>query len=390
MRVLFISALDHSNESSVGVAAKLEAQARASSLIGHTIFTSRDFGRRTRVVSEENGEVLAGMTHSSRCPRRSKYRFLAEWARVSSIDAVIVRFDHMDGVFSRFARAMKSSGVKVLLELPTYPFTRERNLRHRKLLSESQYVKYLLRKAFVLFERNQIRHAHRFVDYIITYLDQGSIWGCPTITVDNGIDVGSIPVRTSRTKDGSINLLCVAKFAPHHGVDRLIRGIAAYRGGRNVRLILAGKGIESPTLAQLVADLSLESRVEFIGTAVGSRLNDAFNSADIAVGSLGLHRIGISLASTLKAREYCARGIPFVYAFPEKGFTGDEAFSFLLPGNDDPIDLSEVIAFYDNISAVQNLPKTMREYAETHFDWRSQMGRVFSELEGGTPDATGD
>ena len=37
----------------------------------------------------------------------------------------------------------------------------------------------------------------------------------------------------------------------------------------------------------------------------------------LQVGSLGLHRIGLTEASTLKVREYWARGIPFLLSYED-------------------------------------------------------------------------
>ena len=55
-----------------------------------------------------------------------------------------------------------------------------------------------------------------------------------------------------------MRLLAVAKFSPHHGVDRLIRGLAEYKGARPVLLTLVGVGAENPSLEKLVSELKLE------------------------------------------------------------------------------------------------------------------------------------
>ncbi|MEI3231140.1 MAG: hypothetical protein V8S24_07840 [Gordonibacter pamelaeae] len=75
-------------------------------------------------------------------------------------------------------------------------------------------------------------------------------------------------------------------------------------------------------MEKLVSELKLEDFIVFAGAATGSKLDAFFDDADVAVGSLGLHNRGF-LGLTMKSREYCARGIPFIYSFPEKGFNGD-------------------------------------------------------------------
>lgn len=65
--------------------------------------------------------------------------------------------------------------------------------------------------------------------------------------------------------------LAVAKFSPHHGVDRLIRGLAEYKGARPVLLTLVGVGAENPSLEKLVSELKLEDFIVFAGAATGKQ-----------------------------------------------------------------------------------------------------------------------
>jgi hypothetical protein len=45
---------------------------------------------------------------------------------------------------------------------------------------------------------------------------------------------------------------------------------------------------------------------------VTSSLNDIYNISDIAIDSLGRHRSNVMYNSTLKGKEYCAKGLPIV------------------------------------------------------------------------------
>ena len=381
MSILFTSAIDFTSSSSLGIASKVLSQARAAEKAGHEVLISKDYGRETRIERPTSGEVLASCFWGNGFSRRRKYAFLREWIESHVIETVIVRFDHLDPVFCQFSRTLKSKGIVVAIEFPTFPFDGERDARHRKLFDSKKYLKYFAHRAYARVEHHNAKHASRYFDFAITYLDNQAVWGVPNITYDNGIDLASIPLRNVREPDGEIRLLSVAKFAPHHGIDRLIRGLAQYDGSRKVHLTLVGVGAESPALERLVKEYGVEEMVTFAGTAVGEDLDSKFDSADIAVGSLGLHRIGIALGSTIKAREYCARGIPFVYSFPEKGFTGNERFALMLPSGDAPIDLNAIVAFADEMTADSCVSYDMRRFAEDHFDWKVQMDKVLTRLE---------
>lgn len=390
MSVLFTSAIDFNSNSSLGISAKVMSQARASEEAGHDVYISKDYGCVTEIVRPCSGEVVAAFTQEGVCARRRKYAFLADWALDNGIEAVIIRFDHLDSVFCAFSRRLRSSGIVLAVEFPTFPFELERDARHKRLLESHRYMSYVAHRAYARVESYRAKHAPRYFDYSITYLDDECIWDVPNITYDNGIDLKSIPLRKRRAPDGVVRLLAVAKFSPHHGVDRLIRGLAVYKGQRPVRITLVGVGAENPKLERLVSELGLEGEVVFAGAATGDRLNTFFDEADIAVGSLGLHRIGISLGSTMKAREYCARGIPFIYSFPEKGFKGNESFTLLLPNDDGPIAIEEVVDFADRIAANLEVESEMRHFAEEHFDWKVQMDKVLKIIETNAPDRKGE
>ena len=53
---------------------------------------------------------------------------------------------------------------------------------------------------------------------------------------------------------------------------------------------------------------------------MNEELDELFNEADFAIGSLARHRSGIDKIKTLKNREYAARGIPFAYSETDGDF----------------------------------------------------------------------
>ena len=53
---------------------------------------------------------------------------------------------------------------------------------------------------------------------------------------------------------------------------------------------------------------------------MGKELDELFDLADFAIGSLARHRSHIDKIKTLKNREYAARGIPFIYSETDEDF----------------------------------------------------------------------
>ncbi len=204
----------------------------------------------------------------------------------------------------------------------------------------------------------------------------------PHITIGNGFDVASVPPRQPPAYTGDdLHLLCVANVSRWHGLDRLFQGLATYNGTPKVILHIAGDGAELPHLQQLTEELGFSDRVVFHGFTTGKPLDALFDQCHVAVGSLGIHRIGLKEASILKAREYCARGIPFIYGTADPDFPADFPYILHLPADESPINIDQVLAFAQEVCADPDHPQTMRRYAEEHLDWSVKMRRLKGFLE---------
>ena len=203
----------------------------------------------------------------------------------------------------------------------------------------------------------------------------------PHLTIGNGFAVQSVPLRQAPHYNSDFHLLCVANVSRWHGLDRLIRGISTHNGMPKVILHIAGDGTELSYLQKLAGDLGISDRVVFHGFTTGKALDALFDQCHIAVGSLGIHRIGLKEASILKAREYCARGIPFIYGISDPDFPADFPYLLHLPADESPIDIDQVLAFAQEVCADPDHPQKMRRYAEEHLDWSVKMKKLKDFLE---------
>jgi glycosyltransferase involved in cell wall biosynthesis len=204
----------------------------------------------------------------------------------------------------------------------------------------------------------------------------------PHITIGNGFDVASVPPRQPPAYTGDdLHLLCVANVSRWHGLDRLIQGLATYNGTSRVVFHIAGDGSELPHLRKLAGDLGISDQVIFHGFTTGKALDALFDQCHIAVGSLGIHRKGLTQTSELKGREYCARGIPYIIACGDPDFPADFPYVLQLPADESPIDIERVLAFAKKVCANPDHPQKMRRYAEEHLDWSVKMKKLKGFLE---------
>jgi len=204
----------------------------------------------------------------------------------------------------------------------------------------------------------------------------------PCLTIGNGFAVQSVPERKAPHYTGDdLHLLCVATVSRWHGLDRLLQGLAIYDGLPKIVLHVAGDGKDLPHLQKMADDLGISDRIIFHGFTTGKALEGLFDKCHIAVGSLGIHRIGLKEASILKAREYCARGIPFIYGIADPDFAVDFPYILRFPADETPIDVKQILAFAGEICDDADHPQKMRSYAEGHLDWSVKMQRLKGFLE---------
>lgn len=265
--------------------------------------------------------------------------------------------------------------------------TEHQSLETKELIQQRKLLTLLSEK---IYGRSVLREITAFVGVtreIIDYeLARSGDQSKPYLVNGNGIDVNSIPLRTPPEFDGrSLDLLCVAQVAKWHGLDRLIRGMAEYKGNVNVRLHIVGDGSEVSNLKKLVSDLKLCDSVFFHGFKTGKELDGFFDKCHIAVGSLGVHRNGNNRkeSSTLKAREYCARGIPFIYEIEDPEITNKiPEFVLKFPSDESPVEIHRIVEYAFDVLPNVGYTYEMRKFAEDNLDWRTKMSILKSFLEG--------
>lgn len=246
------------------------------------------------------------------------------------------------GMLKTLRRIKKANDrVKIVMEIPTYPFSREYTSLLRRY--------YLLRD---IVNRLKLRG---LVDRIAVIGNNKyqSIWGIPAVDFINGYDVqGALP-RHKKRETGQIHLGCIAMFSPWHGYDRLLSGLVDYYmsgGNREIIIHMVGEGPELDRYKGMAKNPHLADRVMFHGMLNGSSLRKIYDLLDIGVTSLGNYRKNIDLSSELKSREYLAVGVPMI-----TGCTTDVlsagSFPYFLQFPNDPsnIDFFKVEDFYDTI-----------------------------------------
>ncbi len=310
----------------------------------------------------------------------NKYDYDQVFDKLSNPDFLYIRYSLTDRKMLYFLQRIKVTypQCKIIMEIPTYPYDKEYwySIDFFFLLKDMYYRKYL----------------KRYLDRFVTYSLDGTIWGVPTIQTMNGVDVHSMKmIQPSGHPCNEIHLIGVAMLQKHHGFERMIEGIGQYYacGDTNKRKIVfhvVGDGPEKKRYEKIVQKYSLSGHVFFHGTLLGEKLDKIYNQCDLAVASLGMYKINLNYISTLKTREYLAKGMPIIYACQDGAMKQDYLYCLEVPNENSPIDIDHVIDFYDKIykgSYDKRLEtiKYIREYAERTVSMDKVMQPVVEYIE---------
>lgn len=125
------------------------------------------------------------------------------------------------------------------------------------------------------------------------------------VVVPNGIDLEEFPDPAPLAPDAGrrVTLGFVGFVREWHGLDAVVRGIAAWQGEPGLALTVVGEGPARPGLEVLATELKIADRVRFTGLAKREAIPGLVASFDIA-----LQPASVPYASPLKVFEYMAAG----------------------------------------------------------------------------------
>ena len=272
----------------------------------------------------------------------------------------------------KYLKKSKKDGIKIIYEYTNYPWETE-------MIKSKRYFIYILDKIYY-------KKLISLLDYVTVILGKQMNLPSKFITISNGINIKSInKKKQNHRKNGEFHMIGVANVQFWHGYDRIIKGIAFYNNNSCFKdkayFHILGNGNNILELKELTKKNGLEKYVFFHGTKAGKDLDEFFDLCQVGIGSLGLHRQGMSISSPLKSREYCARGIPFIISVTDSDFPESFPFSKMIPSDESEVNIEEVINYYIGIEdKFPDYINDMRDYAEKYLSWENKLKPVVDAI----------
>ncbi len=355
-RALLIANVNLADDNNAGIAIKIKGQARGLQVYRYSVDIIHNSGnkivRNETPLREIKGQsIQMKMTWFNHLKDIDHQEYDLVWLRHQVSTASMAAY---------LKRAKKENPqIKIVMDMPTYPYDQEwSGLRG--------YIVKIMDRHY----RSQLNHV---VDLIAHSGPEKTIFGIPTVPMTNGIDIDhfeeSAPENSSHT-----HVLAIGKWRYWHGLDRILAGWDEHA---EASLHIVGGGAYLPKLKAMCSERKL-SKVFFYGPLSGSPLDTLAQQCHVAIGTLGIHRKGVAINSSLKHREYCSRGIPFIYSSADPDFKNC-TFAMEVPADDEAVPLSKLVAF-DRKCRDQNLRKQMRSYAEDKLSWRQKISQVLAAI----------
>lgn len=186
----------------------------------------------------------------------------------------------------------------------------------------------------------------------------------------NGCDASDVTPIPPAAPDpaGTVRVGVAATFAPWHGVERVLQGMAQ-PGGERIVLDLAGHGVELPRYRALAASLGVADRVQVHGHLEPPALRALASRWHVALGTLRAHVLHLTEVAALKHREYCLQGMPFLFAGADPDFPAELPFVEIVPPTDAPVTPEAILRLADRAARVPRLHEAARVYGETRISW---------------------
>lgn len=360
------------NDKSIGITKKVFSQIEVFEQKGYDVCYTSYVKNGIEII--ENNKVVFSKTT---CIPSRIFRFLRRYyllyyvnmylKKNNNFDMAYLRYHYFDSLMCKIFKRLKKHNAVIVVEAHGWPT--------KGKISLKTAMPYFLD---MIYEKK----CGKYIDYVAAISSEENIWGCTTLHMDNGINCNDInPQVKKKDNKYDITLISVSNEYAYHGYPKIIRSLYEYKkngGEKRIRIIFVGEFLKSTE--KLVKDLCLQDYIFFVGKKYGDELDEIYNYADIGIGALA-SRAGVSHGSSIKTKEYFAKGLPFITAWKE--YTIPEGYPYVLYF--DPfaeiVDMKLIIDFYDKIKDDKAVLTNMRNFAIKNYTWNKQLGNVISIIE---------
>jgi len=274
--------------------------------------------------------------------------------------------------FLIFVRLKYLNKIKILSEIPTYPYNFEIPL-----------TSFSLKNYYIYFSDIVFRYPiSLLINKYVTVAFKGKINNKKTISVDNGVSLNEFNkknlIKKKTSYKNKLNLVFAVNFNDQnlrHGLDRLIYGLLNYYTNKYknkilIKLHIVGNIFDAKNIVQKI-DINnlLKNNIIYYNKLSKKQLFKLYSVCHVGIGNLAFHRIQVTHSSSLKEREYLSAFLPFVSASKDYCFYKNVTFRYRVSSNDTPINIFLLIKFIKSCYSQKNLNYKIIQYTKLRLTW---------------------
>lgn len=273
----------------------------------------------------------------------------------------------------------KYDNRKVIYEMPTYP------------LDSSTFVSRVVCE----IEKIYLQHAiFPYADSIPVFvrtkeysLSEKMVVASNCVHAKEYLKYVNFPLPDYNGKE--LRFLAIAHTEYWHGYDRMMETIASWTKLPEIKFTVYGNYTqETKMLIELCENENIKN-VEFLEEKDVDNFDEFICQYHIGVGCLALSRRNnsrkekesIALDTSLKNKEYCAMGIPFIHTAEDISFSENLIFHLLLPDDETILDIEKIAVWYEEFRKKILDRKYMWEYAEKNLNYLSYAQKIIDSLD---------
>ncbi len=369
----------------MGVKNKIDGQINAFEKLGYQVTCSMWQGDSFHFWGADNFDRKID---SQKGKMKQLTQIANEYLKTHSFQVLYIRLDRISFDMIQICKTARENGVKtIVVEIPNYPYLFDymRNAKYAKTI-QARVVTSAKVAVTAAIDRVSGLSLKKYIDAVVLYGNKAdTFFGVKAMNGDNGININSIePVPHCGDVTKDIAILGVAGTLWWQGYDRILQGMNTYKQNKADNqpalkfVLVGGDETEMPEFRALVEKLGLTNEVTFCGFKKGKELSDIYKTVDVGASSLGCYRRGLTSCSSLKAREYCAAALPFLYAYDDAKINSETPFALRLPNDETPVDMNAVVDFVQRCRKDPTIAQQEREFAVRNYDWEIMMKQILN------------
>lgn len=314
--------------------------------------------------------------------RRYNLQVVLEYLKQTPVrpDIIFMRYPRANMALCKFSKAWGSKTVMnhVAAEVPEIRLHKNQNNSSfvAGLLGnlEFRWWPIFLEKLLGGIIRKNIRVGLCNSEDIASYQRKIAGGQYKTEIVSDGVDAKKYPAHTPPKYEKKLSLIFLkgaSTDASYNGLDKVF---LALKSDPNCELTIVGHQLEyEKNIAEAAGVIK---QVHFKVAMTAEELTVEFTHHHMALGAFGIHRRGLKSNSTLKNREYCARGIPFIFGHQDPDLLNGDGNTKLwmeVAADEAPLKIADWREFYSEFLALSDGVARLRQYAFDHLDYSKKM-----------------